>query len=119
MALVLSGHEHLYEHDVVTLRRPDEEGSHVLHVVVSSGGGAPLGPEADEASITERMLAYEGEGLEAQSLVQKSVHHFNKVTVTADTLVVTTYTLRRDDPGFVDVLDRFAVAAPEQPPGPE
>ena len=110
--VILSGHEHLYEHNLLY---SGDDAADVIHSVICSGGGVPPRSKASEAEFAERLAHYEAEGLQVEPLVQESVHHFSRVDVTADALVIETFEvdpIGKDEPAL---LDRIEIARPPVP----
>jgi hypothetical protein len=93
--VVMSGHEHVYEH--ATVRRLGGEGSgHVLHAVVTSGGGAPVRRLYDTDEIDEIRADYRADGLDVDVLRLESRYHYSVVEVTPSALRIDTFEVRRD-----------------------
>lgn len=83
--LLLTGHEHLFEHWVE--RYTDAEGAHRIDQLVSGGGGAPLYGYRGEPSLTDYVQKFSSERVRVNHLVRPSVdpganpHHFVVVKV--------------------------------------
>lgn len=77
--IVLSGHDHYYEHGLTANR---------IHYVISGGGGAPL---------YEMSLGYNADVYPHNVLVGTSVHNFLTITVVRDTVYVTSYYANGDE----------------------
>jgi 3',5'-cyclic AMP phosphodiesterase CpdA len=68
--LLLTGHEHLYEHWVE--RYADASGPHRIDQLVSGGGGAPLYKYVGEPDLTEYLKSYAAEKVSVEHLVRPS-----------------------------------------------
>ena len=66
--LLLTGHEHLFEHWVE--RYSDASGTHRMDQIVSGGGGAPLYKYAGEPDLTSYLAAYASEKVSLEHLVR-------------------------------------------------
>jgi hypothetical protein len=75
--LVLSGHEHLYEHNRLRHRKDDTE--RLLHQVISSGGGAVVRPETPPDVRQERLARYHAQGIAMEPVRQRSTYHYSRV----------------------------------------
>jgi len=68
--LLLTGHEHLYEHWVE--RYTDATGTHRMDQIVSGGGGAPLYKYTGEPDLAEYLKTYAAEQVSVEHLVRPS-----------------------------------------------
>jgi hypothetical protein len=68
--LLLTGHEHLFEHWVERYR--DETGQHRIDEIVSGGGGAPLVSYTGEPDLRDYVKAGSSEGVAMQHLARPS-----------------------------------------------
>jgi len=66
--LVITGHEHLFEHWVE--RYEDTSGTHRMDVLVTGGGGAPLYAFQGEPDLAQYQREYEDERVRVQHLVK-------------------------------------------------
>lgn len=86
--LLLTGHEHLFEHWVERYR--DTAGEHRLDEVVSGGGGAPLYSYQGEPNLRPYITANAGSNVRLEHLVKPSVdpggnpHHYVVVHIDGD-----------------------------------
>jgi 3',5'-cyclic AMP phosphodiesterase CpdA len=69
--LLLTGHEHLYEHWVE--RYKDETGNHRIDQIVSGGGGAPLYPYVGEPDLRDYTKAGTAQSVAVQHLAKPSI----------------------------------------------
>jgi len=83
--LVFSSHEHLYEHSVV---RYSSDSEHVIHVVVSGGGGVPLRSGSDDQKVKQFIQNYRAEGLDVVLLKQEEIYHYCLVDIAADKITI-------------------------------
>jgi predicted phosphodiesterase len=110
--VVLSGHEHLYEHNVVRYRYDDADRE--LHQVISSGGGVPPRRVARSDEFEERMARYEDWGLDVENLIQNARYHYTEVRATDDQLILDTYAVLDEDPERTERIERIAIPAPSR-----
>jgi hypothetical protein len=69
--VVLSGHEHLFEHWVE--RYTDSAGTHRMDLVVSGGGGAPIYAYSGEPNLEDYLKANEASKVKLEHLVKPGV----------------------------------------------
>lgn len=104
--VVMAGHEHIYEHVVV--RRVGDNGPAAprLHIVVTSGGGAPVRSLPDDDEVKEYRDGYLAQGFDADLLKRLSVYHFTAVDVTPAALSIDTYRIDKgiDEHALIDSL---------------
>src|SRR5262249_30222025 len=90
--LLLTGHEHLFEHWVE--RYSDETGPHRIDEIVSGGGGAPLYSYTGEPNLREYVAANAAQKVSMQHLARPSLEpggnpfHYVVVHVNGDDLSV-------------------------------
>lgn len=85
--VVMAGHEHNYQH--LEVRR--EHDAIPLHIIVSSGGGAPVRSFVDSDEIDARCKAFQAEGLNVRVVKRAEVHHYTVVKVDHDTITFATH----------------------------
>jgi 3',5'-cyclic AMP phosphodiesterase CpdA len=88
--LVLSGHEHVYQHTTVRRVRDGAAGDAVMHVVVTSGGGVPMRPVLGAEEIRECARILREDGLVVDLVRNERINHYSVIDVTADALTVET-----------------------------
>jgi len=88
--LVLSGHEHIYQHTTVRRIRDGAAGEQVLHVIVTSGGGAPVRPLLSEDQIRDCERLFREDGLAVELIRNERINHYSVIDVSADSLTVQT-----------------------------
>lgn len=89
--VVLSGHEHIYQHTTVTRHDNGEVDDAVLHIVVTSGGGAPMRRLASRELVGDEYGRYLESGLIVDLVKHDDVHHYSMVTVAPDSMVIETF----------------------------
>lgn len=106
--VILTGHEHHYEHNVVRYRAGGEERQ--LHVVVASGGGAPIRPvpEPDEVERIEALYRLSGLDVEAVHLAEE--YHYLTAEVDEGRLVLRAVAVSAG--GREGVFETIVVQAP-------
>ncbi|NBC17289.1 MAG: hypothetical protein GVY18_08250 [Bacteroidetes bacterium] len=111
--VVLSGHEHLYEHNALRYRYDDAD--RTLHQVISSGGGVPPRRVARSDEFDQRMRRYEDWGLDVENVTQNARYHYTDVRITAEQLILDTYAVLDDDPQHIERIERITIPAPPPP----
>ena len=116
--VILSGHEHLYEHDI--LRWGSEPNRQELHQVISSGGGTPPRGIATQGEIEERQAYYRARGLDVEHLRQESAFHFTRVEVAPEALTLETIEVGEYGSHDTELLERIVIPRPatRQAPAP-
>jgi len=81
--LVFSGHEHIYQHNMLTL----EDGRNI-HFLLGGGGGTPLRHFIDEKTRHKFNHWFSNQGFEISLLNQARIHHYYLTEIYGDTLSV-------------------------------
>lgn len=81
--LVLSGHDHLYQHTMLTFENGGE-----MHFLVDGGGGSPLRRVTDPETVVEYQQHYESEGFNVSLINMARVYHYYRVEVGRSVLIV-------------------------------
>lgn len=79
--VVMSGHEHNYQH--IEVRRGS---ARKLDVIVSSGGGAPIRALPGDEEIATRCRAFQDQGIDVNVVARAETHHYTIVEVAGDVL---------------------------------
>ena len=81
--VVLSGHDHLYQHNV--LRYGDDKH---MHFIVGGGGGTPLREKQDKETQMNFQQHFMNEGLDVSLVNQGMIYHYYSVQVNSSELVI-------------------------------
>jgi len=88
---VFSGHDHIYQHNLVT----DIPGSIYpdagIHMIVSSGGGVPMRNLKSKQSVEKIRDIYRNEGYAVENIREEDVHHYCLVQMADDNLTIEVY----------------------------
>ncbi len=88
--IVFSGHQHMYEHSILSYEGvTGSEGK--LHEIITGGGGSPLHSPYEGQRIEACAAAYRQEGLDVLCIKQESIYNYCLVDVTSDTITVTVF----------------------------
>ena len=90
--LLMAGHEHLYQHNTITRindkrtstvteAEADRYGPRVIHMLITSGGGAPIRSLPGAEEIQERLDSFRSEGIVVENVANHFVHHYSIVEV--------------------------------------
>jgi 3',5'-cyclic AMP phosphodiesterase CpdA len=114
--LLMSGHEHIYQHTTVRRHHNGDIDDATLHMVITSGGGAPVRPLSSEREIEYACRDYLGDNFIVDLVQHDSAYHFTRVTVTADSLRLDTFRVDSDaqpqpEPGQWPVLESIVIRA--------
>jgi hypothetical protein len=126
--LLMAGHEHLYQHN--TIMRIDDHGagsastgvpaegdgggSRTIHMLITSGGGAPIRSLPGDEELQRRLDSFRGNGIVVQNVANHFVHHYSIVEVDeADPkrLVVTTVGVDPDLDRPFPILETITIEA--------
>jgi hypothetical protein len=111
--VVMSGHEHLYEHSI-TNSPGRAAGQTPLHAVITSGGGVPPRETAEPEQERERRANFRESGFDVSLKKQASVYHYTRVDVSPDTLVLETYGINAEAGRRTRLIERIRIAAPPE-----
>lgn len=108
--IVLAGHQHLYEHNILNAidKTPLAQG---IHVLISGGAGSPLQPGSNEEEMAEQVQAYGGQGFDVSNLRQDVVYNYCLVNVSPDRIAIDIYEVpdKSDTPAMI--IDQIIIHA--------
>jgi hypothetical protein len=105
--LLLAGHEHLYQHNVI--ERPARDGA--IHMLITSGGGAPIRSLPDKEEIAKRLESFDEQGFEVNNVTNYFVHHYSIVEIDTGRLVIRTVGVDSKIARPYPVLDTITIEA--------
>jgi hypothetical protein len=90
--LLMAGHEHLYQHNTISRVSGDDSPGEsstgaehgepqVIHMLITSGGGAPIRSLPGEEEIQRRLDSYRKDGIVLENVANHFVHHYSIVEV--------------------------------------
>ncbi|TDI78498.1 MAG: hypothetical protein E2O79_11585 [Caldithrix sp.] len=82
--IVFSGHEHVYEHNVVRYNLDGNLPDGEIHFIVSGGAGVPLRDATLHSKMAGFVQNYRDQGFDARSLQQEKVYHYCLVEINHD-----------------------------------
>ncbi|NIM18850.1 MAG: hypothetical protein GTO42_02345 [Candidatus Latescibacteria bacterium] len=104
--LVFSGHDHFYQHIVIGSAGDKSGENEVIHLVVSSGGGAPI-REVSERVVEECHQRYNEQVVSCQLVNVAEVHHYCLAEVSTENLTVETFAVTGDPEQPIRLLEKF------------
>ena len=109
---VFSGHDHIYQHNV--LRNPTEgnPGVEEIHFIVSSGGGVPLRDPKSAKEIEHIQQYYLEAAFEVKPLMQVKVFHYCLVHVDFSEMRIQTFVVARDADENHRLLEEIIIPNP-------
>lgn len=107
--VVFSGHEHVYQHNV--LRYEQNGQPRTMHFVVTSGGGAPLRRLSTEQKIERLRDTYRSAGFETEQVRQARTHHYTRVEVGPARMQIRTVTVPHDPDLPGQILETITLPA--------
>lgn len=88
--VIFSGHDHIYQHNIITWQDEGDTTAREMHFIVSSGGGVALRDLPKVATVTRLQQRYRESGLEVRSVMMEKVFHYCLVHVDSDLLRIET-----------------------------
>lgn len=109
--LLMAGHDHVYQHNTIRRVSGGEGEGGDIHMLITSGGGAPIRSLPDAGEIDRRLASFAAEGLAVENIEAFFVHHFSIVEVVDGTLVVRTLAVEQDGEQPLPVLETIRIEA--------
>ena len=113
--VIFSGHEHLYQHNLLRYRGEAGGDPKLMHQIISSGGGTPPRPAALPAAIERRKDLYEEQQMDVIPVKQKSVFHYTKVHITDAQMLIETMEVDQYGAHEESLLERIIIPNPNKP----
>jgi len=110
--LVLAGHEHVYQHNVLALTA-DGGGTDSLHVIVSSGGGVPLRRLPSEREYEQQRQYYQEHDYDVTCVTLQRRFHYTLVSIENEAVAVRTFEINRKAPPRL--MEEIRIRAPRTP----
>jgi len=107
--IVISGHEHLYEHNILRYRLDGSKLNHEIHFIVSGGGGSPLHSQSDAKKLAKYRQNYRREGLDVLSVIQERIYHYCLVQIEHDRVTIEVFQVTGDPAQPVSLVERITV----------
>jgi hypothetical protein len=111
--VIFSGHDHVYQHNVLRCSTREDTGVEVIHGIVSSGGGAPIRDPRSIRQMKEIQQYYFDEGLEVEPLMQEDIHHYCLVHVNSYEMRIQTFGVTLDTVEHPVLLEEITIPKPE------
>ena len=111
--VVFSGHDHIYQHNVLRNSTDDSLGVEEIHFVVSSSGGVPLRDRKSDEEMEQIRRYYLEEGFEVEPLMQEKVFHYCLVEVDSSEMRIRTFEVARDGDARPGLLEEIVVTKAE------
>ena len=104
--LILSGHDHIYEHNIVQLSGDDGPS---IHVLISGGAGSPLRSGTDPTRTAECCQVFSEEGLDAALVRQVEIYHYCLVDIDPDKITIRVMETTGDPKDPVILADEIVI----------
>lgn len=105
--VVFSGHEHVYQHNILHMKDADSE--HDLHVVVTSGGGVPLRHLPDSNEFDSQLAYFHDNDYNVERVSLKKCFHYCQVEITPSELVIETYRVDESNPDEQTLMETISI----------
>ena len=110
--LVLSGHDHIYQHNVLHWKDGEKTPDKDIHFMVSSGGGTVLRKKTSRKRMSYLTEKYRSEGFIVKALMQEKTYRYCVVSVSPDQIIVQTFAVSEDHPFDNTLLEEFTIPSP-------
>jgi hypothetical protein len=107
--LVFSGHDHLYQHNILTFENNPTAATDTIHFIVGGGGGAYLREESDPEKVEALINHYADLGFDVDQMAQKKNYHYSVVSVSSEKLSATVYGVFGADGYKETIIDRYDI----------
>lgn len=104
---IFAGHEHYYEHNLISYEEDDI--SYQMHVIVTGGGGSPQRPLTSEKSVAENIKIEQNIGYNVQMLKRDKAYNYCIVTVTENGIEVTVKSVHGKNADSTEIIDQFKI----------
>ena len=104
--LIFSGHDHIYEHDIVQLSGYDGPS---IHVVISGGAGSPLRSGTKPTRVVECCQIFSEEGLDVALVRQVEIYHYCLVNIDPDKITIRVMEVTGDPEEPVILADEIVI----------
>ncbi|MEJ2721917.1 MAG: metallophosphoesterase, partial [bacterium] len=111
VSLVLSGHQHSYEHNTLN-RIGDRHLDRDMHFVVTGGAGSPLHPGLDADKIAKLESEYRSHGLGVVSQMQYVAYNFCVVRTGSETMSIDVYEVPDRESAPAELIDQVIIEGP-------
>lgn len=88
--VVFSGHDHIYQHNVLTWQEKGNATTREMHFIISSGGGVALRELPKPAAVSRLQQRYIERGWQVHSVMLEKVFHYCLVHIDSNLLSVET-----------------------------
>ena len=114
--IVFSGHQHMFEHDILTVtnERGDRE---AIHFVITGGGGAPPHRGRSKDEIAQFAADYRRQGLEVACDLQAAVYNYCVVDIDPREIAIRVFEVSESEETDGRLVDRFVVRKSGAGPG--
>jgi hypothetical protein len=109
--VVFSGHEHVYQHNILHFPADAALPASDLHVVVSSGGGVPQRQLPSRQDYDEQTAYFTANGYDVEIVRHERNFHYCEVTVSPGEISIKTIALPRALPEHAFELETFSIPA--------
>ncbi|MFQ5510819.1 MAG: metallophosphoesterase family protein [Candidatus Krumholzibacteriia bacterium] len=107
--VVFCGHQHMYEHSVMSYQDA-EGGTSKMHEIITGGGGSPLHNPYDDRHLEACAAAYEKQGLDAVCIKQESIYNYCLVNVTSDRIEIQVFEVTESPAETGRVVDTITIS---------
>ncbi len=107
--VVFSGHDHVYQRNVLKSLPGVDSDRSAMNFIVSSGGGTTIREVTKDEKMNMLKQLYLKEGYDVDPVVQISEYHYCLVDITSETMTITTYAVTEVETTERPVLDRIVI----------
>jgi len=110
--LVLCGHEHTYEHNILQYSKDEQATEHEIHFIVTGSGGAPTRACSDERKLEKFLQSYRAEGFNVLSVKQEEIYNYCLMEITPDEVTIQVMEVTGDSTHPLRLVDEILIPKP-------
>ena len=107
--VVFCGHEHLYEHSIVTAHSNGDTNQSAVHFIISGGGGAPVRDATDAKKLSKFKANYRREEIDVRLIKQETVYNYCRVKVEPNELTTEVFEVTGDSAQPLKLIETILV----------
>ncbi len=105
--LVLSSHDHLYQHNLLRYKKDGSEKE--MHVIISGGGGVPLRKGPNDEIYQNYVKKYQEEGFDVTTINWKKIYHYCRVEITSDKIEMRVFQVESDKNEADNLVEKIII----------
>lgn len=107
--VVFSGHDHLYQHNLLRIHNNEDGVGRDIHFIVGGGGGVPLRDVTDKKTMAKYQQNFSDMGVDVLSVKMGKFYHYFLVNVTSDTLTIQVFGVSKEKSHPITLKDEILI----------